>query len=172
MTESALKRIRQARLSLILGAGLLGAVLASVLMALTSPAIVAGIETVMLVDGALAFAARTDTGATVSSVHAEDLRIESGSGSDPRKHVGRLLEFTLVNQSGDRAILRRRVARVHRVRTGDCTEWRYHVYLQVAHRGKRVRVLFNLNDRSRHSQRMLLGRNWLEANHVIVDVSA
>jgi hypothetical protein len=53
------------------------------------------------------------------------------------------------------------IEQVRGIKTSDCQELRYHVYLTVRHRGKSYRLLINLNDRSGSKDKLLLGRNWL-----------
>ena len=56
---------------------------------------------------------------------------------------------------------------VKSVRTGDCREWRYHVYLTLIFHGREERLLVNLNDRSASSEKMLVGRDFLEHGYAV-----
>lgn len=131
--------------------------------------VLAGEETIIVAEAGLAFRARLDTGAGISSVHAEDIEVLGGDPLEPARNLGRLVRFTLVNEQGAEATLTSRIERVRDIRTGDCSEARYHVYLSLAHGGRSQRVLVNLNDRSYSPNRLLVGRNWL-ARGYLVDV--
>jgi hypothetical protein len=125
------------------------------------------VERVLIEEGPIAFDARIDTGATVSSVHARDIEVIDGNPDHPPSNLGRMVRFTLVNAGGASAPVAAPIALVRGISSADCREWRYHVYLSVAFRGHRHRVLVNLNDRSRKAERLLLGRNWLRHGYVV-----
>ena len=72
-----------------------------------------------------------------------------------------MASFILVNHDGEQRQVTAKIEEVRGIRTADCRELRYHVYLTVHYRGKAYRVLTNLNDRSRAGEKLLLGRNWL-----------
>lgn len=116
---------------------------------------------VVIREADLPFRARLDTGATVSSINAENLEIVGGDVPPSRDDAGRTIRFTLINHDGQRREVSARIEEVRGVRTADCRELRYHVYLTVEFRGRAYRVLTNLNDRSRSPDKLLLGRNWL-----------
>ncbi|MGE4616437.1 MAG: hypothetical protein AAEJ43_05410, partial [Gammaproteobacteria bacterium] len=85
-----------------------------------------------------------------------------GGGDEPsRDDAGKMARFFLVNRDGERRQVTAKIEEVRGIRTADCRELRYHVYLTVRHRGTAYRVLTNLNDRSRSGEKLLLGRNWL-----------
>lgn len=107
------------------------------------------------------FIARLDTGATVSSINAQDIEIIGGGAQPSRSDAGKMARFVLVNHDGEKRAVTAEIEQVRGVRTADCRELRYHVYLTIRFRGKAYRVLTNLNDRSRSEDKLLLGRNWL-----------
>ncbi len=157
-------------LALLMGPVLLAAgVFIGDLQADSRVEVLAGEETLIVAEVGLAFRARMDTGAGVSSVHAEDIEVLGGDPLEPARNLGRLVRFTLVNEEGASATLTSRIERVRSIRTGDCSEARYHVHLTLAHGGRSQRVLVNLNDRSYSPHRLLVGRNWL-ARGYLVDV--
>lgn len=129
-----------------------------------------GVETVTIVEGPISFEARVDSGAAISSVNAREVVVPDGDPDNPRRNVGRQAHFTLANARGETAALSGEIVDVKSVRTGDCREWRYHVYLTVEVRHRRTRLLMNLNDRSALGEKMLIGRDWLRQGYV-VDVS-
>jgi hypothetical protein len=132
--------------------------------------VLAGVEQMVVTEAGIVFAARLDTGAAISSIHAENIEVVDGDPADLARNKGKYVKFTLVNERKARARLKARIEDVQMIRTGDCREYRYHVYLTVAYRGRGQRVLVNLNNRDYAAQRMLVGRNWLEQGYV-VDVS-
>lgn len=130
-------------------------------------AILAPREAVTVVEAGLPFLARLDTGAVVSSINAEDIRVIDGEGRPTRRDVGRMVRFTVVNDGGERRELTARIEQVRGIRSADCREVRYHVYLTIAFRGRSHRVLTNLNDRSGAGEKLLLGRNWLHLGYAV-----
>ncbi|MEQ8661249.1 MAG: hypothetical protein RLW62_10560 [Gammaproteobacteria bacterium] len=122
---------------------------------------------VIVGEAGLAFAARLDSGAVVSSINAQDVAVEGGGGRPGRADVGRTVRFVLVNEAGERRALSAPIAAVRGIRMADCREVRYHVWLTIIHRGRAHRVLTNLNDRSGTADKLLLGRNWLRHGHAV-----
>ena len=123
----------------------------------TLPAVIA----VTLAESGQAFQARLDTGAVVSSINAHELKVLDSDGPPVGRDTGKMISFVLINERGERRPLTARIAQVRGIRSADCREIRYHVYLTVQFRGKDYRVLTNLNDRSGAGDMLLLGRNWL-----------
>lgn len=124
-----------------------------------------GMLPVQIAEGPIEFLARLDTGATVSSINAEHIEVIGGEGRPTRRDIGRKIRFELVNHRGQRAPLEAEIAEIHGIRSADCREIRYHVYLTVAFRGRMQRVLMNLNDRGATDEKLLLGRNWLDQGY-------
>ena len=119
------------------------------------------LATVLVHEAGLEFVARLDTGATVSSINAQEIAVIGGGDEPSREDAGKMARFFLVNHDGERRQVTAKIEEVRGIRTADCRELRYHVYLTVRHRGTAYRVLTNLNDRSRSGEKLLLGRNWL-----------
>ncbi|MBI4695778.1 MAG: ATP-dependent zinc protease [Gammaproteobacteria bacterium] len=126
-----------------------------------------GMLPVRIAEGPIDFHARLDTGATVSSINAEHIEVVNGEGRPTRRDVGRRIRFELVNDRGERMPLEAEIAEIHGIRSADCREVRYHVYLTVAFRGRASRVLMNLNDRGATDEKLLLGRNWLDQGYSV-----
>ncbi len=126
-----------------------------------------GMLSVRIAEGPIDFLARLDTGATVSSINAEHIEVVNGEGRPTRRDVGRRIRFVLVNHLGQRMPLEAEIAEIHGIRSADCREIRYHVYLTVAFRGRSQRVLMNLNDRGATDEKLLLGRNWLAQGYSV-----
>jgi hypothetical protein len=116
---------------------------------------------VTVAEAGLGFRARLDTGAVVSSINATDIEVIDGEGQPSARDAGRKVRFMVVNEAGERRTVTARIAQVRGIRSADCREVRYHVYLTVRFRGRAYRVLTNLNDRSHAEEKLLLGRNWL-----------
>ena len=132
----------------------------------TLPAVVA----VTVAESRQAFQARLDTGAVVSSINAYELKVLDNDGPPSGRDNGKMISFVLVNERGERRPLTARIAQVRGIRSADCREIRYHVYLTVQFRGKDYRVLTNLNDRSGAGDMLLLGRNWLRHGFAVAPV--
>ncbi|HSP43389.1 MAG TPA: RimK/LysX family protein [Luteolibacter sp.] len=109
---------------------------------------------------AMEFVARVDTGAATTSVHAEEVRVVDG-----------MVDFVVVNRDGSRVPLRLPLARTGTVRNSGGSKERVFVEMTLNHEGESKRVLVNLNNRSRLTYPLLLGRNWLKGDY-IVDVSS
>ena len=125
------------------------------------------VETVIIEDADLDFQARLDTGAVVSSINALELEVIGGGERPSRDDVGKPLSFVLVNHRGEKRRLSRPIEQVRGIRSADCREVRYHVYLNVRFRGETTRILMNLNDRTRSGEKLLLGRNWLGSRWLV-----
>lgn len=126
---------------------------------------------ITIVEADLEFDALLDTGAVVSSINAHEIEVVGGGSRPSRRDVGKIIRFVLVNAAGRRQPVSAEIAQVRGIRMADCREVRYHVYLTVAHAGRRHRVLMNLNDRSRSKAKLLLGRNWLYHGYAVAPVT-
>ena len=144
-------------LGLLLGAGIGFAAGHAWANRRTLPAVIA----VTLAEAGLAFQARLDSGAVVSSINAHELKVLDAAGPPAGRDTGKMISFVVINERGERRRLTAQIAQVRGIRSADCREIRYHVYLTVQFRGKDYRVLTNLNDRSQAGELLLLGRNWL-----------
>ncbi len=134
----------------------------------TLPAVIA----VTLAESGQAFQARLDTGAVVSSINAHELKVLGSDALPSGRDNGKMISFVLINERGERHPLTTRIAQVRGIRSADCREIRYHVYLTVQFRGKNYRVLTNLNDRSNAGELLLLGRNWLRNGFAVAALGA
>jgi hypothetical protein len=124
-------------------------------------------EPFTIANGPIIFVARLDTGAAISSINARDVVVTGADESHPRRDIGKPIHFTLVNEKDESVTLDSTVSDVKSVRTGDCREWRYHVYLTLIFHGRKERLLVNLNDRSASSEKMLVGRDFLEHGYAV-----
>lgn len=118
-------------------------------------------EMVSIAEAGLVFSARLDTGATVSSINAREIEVIGGSTTPASSDTGKRVRFTLENGRGENSRVEATIEQVRGIKTSDCQELRYHVYLTVRYRGESYRLLMNLNDRSGSKDKLLLGRNWL-----------
>ena len=114
-------------------------------------------EEVILLPWDIRLLARIDTGATVTSLDARDLRIE-----------GEVAEFRLPEDYGG-AHLRLPVVAWRHVRSSKGKETRPVVEIDLCVASKKLRVRANLNDRSMVKYPIILGRNALK-DYFIVDV--
>ncbi|MBT8446422.1 MAG: hypothetical protein HKO62_04520 [Gammaproteobacteria bacterium] len=123
--------------------------------------VLSAVERIEIKEAGISFQARLDSGATVSSINARNFRVPDGDPRDMRANVGKTLHFILENERGETAPVSAEIDQVRGIRTADCRELRYHVYLTVVFRGKEYPLLMNVNDRRRNTDKMLLGRNFL-----------
>jgi len=132
---------------------------------LVTPAIVRGeskitlsrVEEVILLPWDIKLLARVDTGATVTSIDARDLKVE-----------GEVAEFRLPEDYGG-ALLRLPVVAWRHVRSSKGRETRPVVEIDLCIATQEIRVRANLNDRSMVKYPIILGRNALK-DHFVVDV--
>ncbi|MEM9352535.1 MAG: RimK/LysX family protein [Planctomycetota bacterium] len=120
-------------------------------------------------ESGLAYLARVDTGALRTSVHADTWTIESEAGS-MHENIGKPISFRLANRRGDEAWVETPITGVVNVRTSEGEETRYLVDLTLNLQGVERTVEVTLNDRSRMTYALLLGRNYLSGAFA-VDVS-
>jgi len=114
----------------------------------------------------LLFKARVDTGATTSSLHAEDWVIED-EAEEMTDNVGKQIRFRIKNQNGKSEWIESRIAEVGLVKTSEEEEHRYKVYVTLRWKDVKKKVLVTLNDRSHMKYPMLLGRNFLRGDFVV-----
>ncbi|WP_110458043.1 RimK/LysX family protein [Shewanella algidipiscicola] len=122
-----------------------------------------------IVETGLQYKTRIDTGAVENSLHAVDLKIEGGV-EDMEKNVGKMIAFTTENEQGERQRVRSRIVETSLIRNAQGSEIRYMVELNVGEPGKEYKTKVNLRDRSKMTNKLLIGRNWLQG-HYMVDVS-
>ncbi len=114
-------------------------------------------EEVILLPWDIRLLARIDTGATVTSLDARNLKIE-----------GEVAEFRLPEDYGG-ALLRLPIVAWRHVRSSKGRETRPVVEIDLCIANQKVRVKANLNDRSMVKYPIILGRNALK-DHFVVDV--
>jgi len=115
------------------------------------------------------FLARVDTGATTCSLHAAEKRVIDGS-KYMEDNLGKTIRFRIENRTGESKWLRRTIVEIRKIRTSEGEETRYLVPMTLLCNDVQREVLVSLNDRSRMSYAMLLGRNFL-AGEFVVDVT-
>jgi hypothetical protein len=125
--------------------------------------IIGATEVVEIVDANLSFKARVDTGAKTSSIHAEDINVDS-SEENPK---GKPISFRIVNKNGQSEQINTRVASAVTVKTAEGKERRYTVPLTVKWHDSEKTILFTLNDRQTMAYPILLGRNWLRGSFLV-----
>jgi len=117
-------------------------------------------------DTGLVFQARVDTGASVSSIHCEEFVIE-GESPAPAENIGKTILLHLTNKQGETKSLKTRIVDYSPIRSADGTSHRYYVRLTMSCQGVERESLVTLNDRSRMSHRLLLGRDFLKGNFLV-----
>lgn len=120
------------------------------------------IERVTLASEGVVIAAKLDTGADTSSLHATGIRAFARDGAD-------WVAFEVVGQNGVRVGFERQVVRIARVRRASGGVQNRPTILMGVCLGKSYRVTeINLTDRTGFNYEMLLGRSFL-ADHFAVD---
>ncbi len=127
------------------------------------------VATVSEEETTMRFLARVDTGAQTCSLHAAERRVLSGS-EYMEENLGKTIRFRVENRDGESQWLERTIAEVREIRTSEGEEMRYLVPMTFTCKGTQRKVLVSLNDRSRMTYTMLLGRNYL-AGQFVVDVT-
>ena len=121
--------------------------------------IIGPIATVNIIEGRIKFTGRVDTGAKTTSINAKNI-----------KRKNDYVQFTLVNKQGQEISMKAKIIDERNVFSAEKREKRYFIYLTLAYDGITKKTLVNLNDRSKSTYKILLGRNWLKGKY-IVDVS-
>lgn len=118
----------------------------------------------------LTFKTRIDTGAVENSLHAIDLNIDDEDPTNMDNNIGKWLNFTTENERGEEKRLRARIVDTSLIRNAQGSEVRYMVELTLGEPGLEYPVKVNLKDRGQMSNKLLIGRNWLQG-HYLVDVT-
>jgi hypothetical protein len=124
--------------------------------------IIGAVEIIEIEPSKLRIKARVDTGAQTTSIHAEDIEIDTSG--DAR---GKPIAFRIVNQQGQSQRVEAHVAKQIVVKTSEGSERRYAVPLTLTLQQRSKTVLVTLNDRSQMRYRLLLGRNWLRGAYIV-----
>lgn len=136
-----------------------------------APAVLGGTTVITEVSTGVEFTARVDTGAAVSSIHVEpeDVRIEDAS-SEPTENIAKKVRLRLDNGEGAKAWVETRIEDYVEVRSANGAEQRYRVLLPLQCGDVQKYAVVNLNDRSKMTFRLLLGRDFLR-DDFLVDVA-
>jgi len=124
--------------------------------AAAEPPTVGWIERVKLGADGLVVAAKLDTGADTSSLHAENIRWEKRADGD-------WVAFDVVGATGERAKFEHKVVRIARIKQRDSApaQKRPTILMGVCLGNVYELTEVNLTDRSRFNYEMLIGRNFL-----------
>lgn len=119
----------------------------------------------------VAYMARVDTGAAVSSVHVGpgDMEIVDAS-PEPEKNIAKPVRLRLDNGEGTGAWIETRIEDYVQVRSANGAEHRYRVKLPLRCGEVVKEAIVNLNDRSEMTYKFLLGRDFIQ-DDFLVDVS-
>ena len=136
--------------------------------ALGEPAILGETAVITEVSSGVEFTARVDTGAAVSSIHVEpeDVVIEDES-PEPDENIAKRVLLKLENHEGEEAWVETRIEDYVEVRNAERSEHRYRVKLPLQCGDVQKFAVVNLNDRSRMTYRLLLGRDFLRDDFVV-----
>ena len=119
------------------------------------------IEMVKVSTEAVKMAAKVDTGADFSSVHADIVRFFHRNGKQ-------WVEFILHDQNGDHRTLQKAVQRMAKIKkkSGGSQE-RPVVLLQLCVGSSMRKVFVNIAQRSHFNYPLLLGRNFLSGRYIV-----
>ncbi len=117
--------------------------------------VVGEVEDVILLPWGVKLPARIDTGASLSSLDARELRVEGGYA-----------EFKLSKKYGGMKI-RLPIVDWLIIRSSEASERRPIVEVELCIGSKRVHARVNLNDRSTVKYPLLIGRNALKENFIV-----
>ena len=131
--------------------------------------IVGQVETIKVHQLDMDYKARIDTGAATTSIHAVDIKVtgEESDSDDMRDHLGETVEFTSINENGEKTKFKGRIIKVSKIRNAQGVERRYAVEMDLGWNGEHKTVAVNLRDRSKLDYKLLIGRNWLEGSYLV-----
>ena len=116
----------------------------------------------------LVFLARVDTGASVSSLHCEELVIEDASAT-ASENIGKPVRVRIANKKGESGWLETEIVDYARIRSIDAANYRYFVRLRLSCVGVEREAIVSLSDRDHMKYKLLLGREFL-GDRFVVDV--
>jgi hypothetical protein len=168
MNAANFQRIRTPRL-LILAIGFITLVYLIVTSLAPKKIILGATAEVTEPDSGFVLKARVDTGASVSSLHFENIIVENAS-DDPAENSGKNVQFLLEGPNGKQHWLQSTILGYAGVRSAAGTANRYRVRIKLTCKAITKETLVSLNDRAQMKYPLLLGRDFLEGDFV-VDVS-
>lgn len=112
---------------------------------------------------------RIDTGATSTSIHAENIQIEDGHKTH-KKNIGKTITFDTINDLGIKKTITTKIVDVDTIRNSQGKESRYCIKIKVGWEGFFKEIEVNLRDRSKMDYKVLIGRKFL-SNDFLVDVT-
>jgi ribosomal protein S6--L-glutamate ligase len=110
------------------------------------------------IDGVGKYKSRIDTGAKTVSINAMNIKKYVHEGED-------WVSFKLVSDNGTKKSFKKKIQKVSKIRSASNSHERYFVLMDLVVEGKKIEVLANLNDRSRMTYKLLIGRNLLRGNY-------
>ncbi len=126
--------------------------------------VIGAVEPIYLLPLKSAFEARLDTGATTSSIDADDIVEFERDGE-------KWVSFKVVNRrSGEEHLFEKPVLRSARIKRINAGEHRVFVMMDVEFGGQKFATVFSLAERDNFKYQVLIGRNILSGRY-LVDVS-
>ena len=131
-----------------------------------SAVVLGRVENVVLEESKLKLKARIDTGAGISSIHAENVEIVKGAGLTPDR-----VSFKIHDSSGRVVKLEREIVEWMRVKRKGVAGYiqRPVVVMDLCLGGKQIEARVNLANRTRFIYPLLVGRNVLKAGDFLID---
>ena len=112
---------------------------------------------------------RVDTGATSTSIHAVNIRIEGGVEKH-QENIGKQITFDIINDMDIKKTITKKIVDVDVIRNSQGKEPRYCVKMKIGWHGFYKEIEVNLRDRSKMEYKVLIGRRFL-SNDFLVDVT-
>ncbi|SHG97923.1 ATP-dependent zinc protease family protein [Ferrimonas marina] len=120
-----------------------------------------------VIEADLEMMARIDTGASKTSIHAEQMEVLGGNLEDWDDNIGKTLRFVTQDISGEPVTIEAPIAKVSHIRNSQGSEDRYVVPLRIGPKGQEKEVLVTLKDRTPMTYKLLIGRNWLKGDFLV-----
>lgn len=140
----------------------------NLLYAKDQPVVIGRIEKVYVEDAKFTASARIDTGAGVSSINAEIIKIIKSDEADKEETV----EFRVLDDDKHIRTMKRKIVGWQNIKKKSTKEGyvlRPVVEMDFCIAGKRVQARVNLADRSQFLYPVLVGRNVLKAGDFLID---
>jgi hypothetical protein len=127
---------------------------------------VGALENIYVKEAKLNFLARIDTGAKMTSINAQNIKIENPS-KKKKENIGKTISFDTINAKGEKSHIVTKIVGIKKVRNAQGVEIRYMVPLTLVWKNSEKVVKVNLRDRSKMTYKLLIGRDWLIGDFVV-----
>jgi hypothetical protein len=130
---------------------------------------VGAVEKIYIPEVKLYFLARIDTGAKMTSINAQNIKIENPN-KNKEENIGKKISFDVINEKNEQYKFVTNIVGIKQVRNAQGVETRYMVPLTLRWKDFEKKINVNLRDRTKMTYKLLIGRDWL-MDDFVVDVS-